>query len=195
MIQINNELRDRAFNCAKAHGFHDKEFSDAYYCMLIITELSEAIASDRKGRHAKNGIFTKALNSSVSWNGNNEKEKNKIFKVLFEREIKDTVEDELADVVIRCLDLAGERNLDIDIDLSDVPPMPVGEDVISTFTDFMFGTSAFFFNGFLTLQLSLVAVIGCMLGYAKQFDIDLLWHIEQKMKYNELRPMLNGKKY
>ena len=27
------------------------------------------------------------------------------------------------------------------------------------------------------------------------YDIDLLYHIEQKMKYNELRPILNGKKY
>lgn len=26
-------------------------------------------------------------------------------------------------------------------------------------------------------------------------DIDLLWHIEQKQRYNELRPMLNGKRY
>lgn len=32
-------------------------------------------------------------------------------------------------------------------------------------------------------------------GLAKHLDIDLLWHIEQKIRYNELRPMLNGKKY
>lgn len=32
-------------------------------------------------------------------------------------------------------------------------------------------------------------------GLAKHLDIDLLWHIEQKMRYNELRPMLNGKRY
>lgn len=32
-------------------------------------------------------------------------------------------------------------------------------------------------------------------GLAKHLDIDLLWHIEQKQKYNELRPMSNGKKY
>ena len=25
--------------------------------------------------------------------------------------------------------------------------------------------------------------------------IDLLWHIDQKMKYNELRPAMHGKKY
>ena len=26
-------------------------------------------------------------------------------------------------------------------------------------------------------------------------DIDLFWHIEQKMKYNELREKMHGKKY
>ena len=31
--------------------------------------------------------------------------------------------------------------------------------------------------------------------YCKKNNIDILWHIEQKMKYNELSPMLNGKKY
>ncbi len=31
--------------------------------------------------------------------------------------------------------------------------------------------------------------------YCKQNNIDLLWHIEQKMRYNELRPRLNGKNF
>ena len=34
-----------------------------------------------------------------------------------------------------------------------------------------------------------------VLRVAEFHNIDLLYHIEQKMKYNELRPMLNGKKY
>jgi hypothetical protein len=32
-------------------------------------------------------------------------------------------------------------------------------------------------------------------GLAKYLDIGLLWHIEQKMKYNELREKMHGKKY
>lgn len=31
--------------------------------------------------------------------------------------------------------------------------------------------------------------------YCKKWNIDILWHIEQKIKYNEMRPRLNGKKY
>lgn len=32
-------------------------------------------------------------------------------------------------------------------------------------------------------------------GLAKHLDIDLLWHIEQKMRYNELRENKHGKMY
>ena len=32
-------------------------------------------------------------------------------------------------------------------------------------------------------------------GLAKHLDIDLLWHIEQKQRYNELIPYKHGKKY
>ena len=40
MIQINNELRDRAYQCACEHGFHDKEYSDAHWLMLIVSEMA-----------------------------------------------------------------------------------------------------------------------------------------------------------
>ena len=49
MIQINNELRDRAYQCAKAHGFHDKEHHDSHWLALIMSEVGEAINADRKG--------------------------------------------------------------------------------------------------------------------------------------------------
>lgn len=38
-------------------------------------------------------------------------------------------------------------------------------------------------------------MIFSIFALAKHLDIDLLWHIEQKMRYNELRPMFHGKKY
>ena len=49
-MEINNELRDRAYQCACKHGFHDKEYSDKHWLMLIITEISEAVDADRKGK-------------------------------------------------------------------------------------------------------------------------------------------------
>ena len=49
-MEINNELRDRAYQCACRPGFHDKEYSNAHCLMLIITEIIEAVDADRKGK-------------------------------------------------------------------------------------------------------------------------------------------------
>ena len=38
-------------------------------------------------------------------------------------------------------------------------------------------------------------VITQVFALANILGVDLLWHINQKMRYNELRPMLNGKRY
>lgn len=45
-----NILRDRAYKTAYEHGFHEEELSDKHLLMLVITELSEAVEADRKGR-------------------------------------------------------------------------------------------------------------------------------------------------
>lgn len=46
-----NALRDRAYKTACEHGFHDAELGNEHYLMLVVTELSEAVEADRKGRY------------------------------------------------------------------------------------------------------------------------------------------------
>ena len=48
-----NELSKRAFENAKAKGFHDKPLTDAHCIMLVACELAEAVEADRMGRIAK----------------------------------------------------------------------------------------------------------------------------------------------
>ena len=191
MIQINNDLRDRAYQCACEHGFHETEYSDAHWMMLIITEISEAVDADRKGRHANSDYFKSLLECSVSYNGDDEKERNYIFKVLFEREIKDTVEDELSDIVIRCLDYAGLKKINVE-----------GRIILSytvtknkSFIENMYAIVKDIVNYKYSQEELINYAFRQVLRVAEFYNIDLLWHIEQKMKYNELRPMLNGKKY
>ena len=45
------------------------------------------------------------------------------------------------------------------------------------------------------LENQLNSMILAIFGLAKHMNIDLIWHVEQKMRYNELRPKLNGKRY
>ena len=88
MIQINNDLRDRAYQCACEHGFHETEHSDAHWLMLIVSEMAEAVDADRKGKKANIDAFERLYSGSDS-------------KFGYEKLIKGSVEEELADIVIR----------------------------------------------------------------------------------------------
>lgn len=186
-MKIDNKLRDLAFNCAKKHGFHNEVHSDKYYLMLIITELSEVVEADRKGKHADNLYLL-----CCDLKDDNE------FKHLFELKVKDSFEDELADIFIRCLDFCGAKNYNLD-DFESIPIEPVG--FIKNVAEEMFD-----FVSLLTNMVSEVKTPGdieacmllfmaCIMGLSKQLRINLRLNIEYKMRYNDLRPMLNGKKY
>jgi len=80
---------------------------------LIHSEVSEALEADRKGRYAK---------TEKSWHikGLAEKEfgatfyEDNDFLREFTLSVKDTFEDELADVMIRVMDLAAFKGIDLE---------------------------------------------------------------------------------
>ena len=99
-----NELRDKAYKIADDHGFHNDPRDFATRLMLIVSELSEAMEADRKGQ----------------WRGNPELLSGKklldveITRGEYKRTVKGFVEEEIADAIIRLLDLAGIHNIDLD---------------------------------------------------------------------------------
>jgi NTP pyrophosphatase (non-canonical NTP hydrolase) len=142
-----NELSKRIFEGNKNKGFWDDRlnvpvkmrdsglFTDTeiesvekatvgQLLMLIVSEASEALEADR-GRG--NTLDRKAFELETA--------KGEEFKDAFQKYVKDTFEDEIADTIIRLLDLCGAKDIDID------------------------------------------------------------WHIEQKLKYNSTRERLHGKKF
>ena len=42
-----NELAKKAFESAKAKGFHDEKHTDGHWLMLVMCELAEAVEADR----------------------------------------------------------------------------------------------------------------------------------------------------
>jgi len=91
-----NEIRDKAFNCAEKHGFHEN-INFGGTLMLIVSELSEALEADRNGKWA--GKLGWANPDSVN--------------PEYDKLIRGTVEEELADAVIRICDLAGIYKIDL----------------------------------------------------------------------------------
>ena len=197
MNNINlNELRNRAYKTACEHGFHDKELSNEHCLCLIVGELMEAVEADRKGRLGKKckSRFEMDYNRYPAL-----VEEEKRFKCSFKKNVKDTLPDELSDAVIRLLDLAGLRNISI-ADFPEEAIYGASESCVGeTFTESIYAISTLPIRYFYEYNYSFESQIGHMLlsifGLAKHMNIDLIWHVEQKMRYNELRPKLNGKRY
>jgi NTP pyrophosphatase (non-canonical NTP hydrolase) len=91
------ELVEQSHNTVKEKGFWDKERNVGEMLMLIVSELGEALEAHR---HDKFANFGKPIETD--------------FKDWFEKNIKDSFCDEIADVFIRLGDLCG--GLDIDIE-------------------------------------------------------------------------------
>lgn len=81
--------------------------------MLVVSELGEAMEAHRKGKFANIGRMDFELSEDLSENEYLLKSQN-IQREKFEFHVKDTFEDEIADAIIRLLDLSA--GLDIDIE-------------------------------------------------------------------------------
>lgn len=100
-----NELKDKVYHCAVAHGWHEENLSDEHFLCLVISELMEAVEADRKGMHANKKQFESYMN--LKERSDDE------FIYAFKHDIKDSVEDEVANACIRLLDLAGLRGANL----------------------------------------------------------------------------------
>ena len=185
-----NALKEKAYKTAVEHGFHDEEKPDCYLLGLVMSEAGEAINADRKGKHADTKRFEEVMAMrSIS------------PRAAFEENIKDSVEYETADIVIRLLDFAGLKGYKVIVDLSDPSVMVY----LVFFENFWLPGMLFHLMGALSdafddgyVEGCIACLIGIFEGCFEKMtgsDKDLWWFVEKKMAYNELRPRLNGKKY
>lgn len=199
-MKINNlnTLRDRACKSACEHGFHDKELSNEHFLMLVITELSEAVEADRSNewnRRAKVDWFKKRIESSLICKGLDPNiPKARGYEVAYNEAIKGSIDEKLADAVIRILDICGLRGFN-----AYVVPMELMPDC-HTLTEHIYHICAVLTDWknracSIELEFQLSQVMSYLFAYCERYDINILWHIEQKMKYNELRPKMHGKVY
>ncbi len=97
-----NPCADYIFQNNKGKGFWDKERNVGELLMLVTSELGEAMEAHRKGRFAD----WKQADENVSMGGD--------WEANFKSHIKDTFEDEIADAIIRLLDLSAGLGIDIE---------------------------------------------------------------------------------
>lgn len=104
IAELSKEINDNA----KAKGFWDKPRNTGEMLMLIVSEVSEVMEADRKDRYARRVGFERDMEG---FDGSSQEDRR--FNMTFERCIKDTFEDELADAMIRIMDLAYSRGIDL----------------------------------------------------------------------------------
>lgn len=182
-----NKLAKEIHKNAKAHGWYDEEHSREHYFMLVITELSEAIEADRKGENANVDRFNEWMNRPMYLAQYTEVDR---LKDAFECFIKGTVDEELADACIRLLSFAGA----IDEDLKEVDEEYVDyiADYFSKMKEFTQQIYHIIYDDLTSYRLwkPLMSIF----ALCKVRNIDIEWFIEQKMKYNKLRPYKHGNK-
>lgn len=100
------------FEANKAKGFWSEKREIGTLLMLVTSELAEALEADRKSKKSDFLTFNKLMKmESEEWS---EEKRTEFFKGNFEHFIKDGFEDEIADALIRILDMCGGLGIDID---------------------------------------------------------------------------------
>ena len=100
-----NELAQEIYANAKSKGFYDdgKATNTGERLCLIHSEVSEALEADRKNR-----FTTVNMNVVNGWTSDED------FVPYFKDNVKDTHEDEMADILIRVLDHCAFKGIDIE---------------------------------------------------------------------------------
>lgn len=167
-----NELKEKAHSNAVKHGFWKEKWSNEHCLMLVITEVAELVEADRKGDKA--GYGAKLLVKQ-------DLDKGESFADVFASHVKNTVEDEMADVAIRLFDLAGALGIDFDMMK---PCLYYRAYHKFSFTENAFGLVKGLSRDVISIEKRVQFGIAYIEGWAKALKIDLLWHINTKMKYN-----------
>ena len=174
-----NELRDKAHANAVEHGFWENKPSNEHFLCLVISELMEAVNAHRINKFAK----VPADRKGTIFNAHTFHPENKEY-------VKDTVEDELADAAIRLLDLAGANNLNLNRFCLQHVVTPK-----KSFTENIYAIVKDMVNYKYSQEEQINYALHQIRRLSEILKINLLWHIEQKMIYNESREKMHGKSY
>ena len=177
------ELAEKIHENAKSKGFYDNkdhEFFEATQVFEIIKEVAEFHEAYKKGK-----------DGAGDWYLENPEEIG--ASPVFLACIKDTWQDELADIMIRLLDYAAF----VGFELPQYKPTKTDQ----VLDNYELGNYCFDW----VLKLTDMAIekvnwymtesIYYVLDFATMLNCNLEWHIQAKMAYNATRERLHGKKF
>jgi NTP pyrophosphatase (non-canonical NTP hydrolase) len=180
------KLIEESTAIAKNNGFHDKPMVEEETLMLVISEIVECLESHRKAKFSSQRALTALKTANVD----------RIFTADFEEFIKDTMEDEFADICIRLAHYAGRKGINAeDVRLeAETELVDLQGTVIENFGKYLFGLTKIVYS--IIEDADCVGrSLGRIIFLCNQMDIDLVTHIYLKTEYNKTRPYKHNKVY
>lgn len=185
------ELIPRCHAGSRTKGFWDVTPNRSQQLMLVVSELAEALEADRKGRRANliDYEVQVARDSALP-----AEFRAKVQQASFLNNVKDSVEDELADAYIRLCDFVGGFDLDIEEVAAEHETLECPEN----FGEALLGITAVVCMTDYELDMA-ERTVGMALAHiealCRKTGIDLATHIDLKLRYNATRPAKHGKAY
>jgi NTP pyrophosphatase (non-canonical NTP hydrolase) len=179
-------------------GFWKKgqtDYDNTRIKLLVVSELFECFEAHRKGKtvddyelHGVNELFVNYINfpNDFATKAN--------FVRNFELHVKDTIEDEIADTMIRLLDYAAFLKVDFEDLDSDISNRYFSGDFIIDI-DSLIDSSLFLLKG---ENLQLYNIMVCyqnIVDFAAAHLINLPMNLKLKIAFNRTRDKMHGKKY
>lgn len=106
-----NKLKSVIYATEVAHGFRDEKHTVDHELGMVLSEIGEAIDADRNPNAP---VPTQKTIDEARKLADESDEQHVAFIAYFKDHIKGSVVEELADVAIRLLDLAGDMDVDFD---------------------------------------------------------------------------------
>lgn len=187
-----NKLKSVIYATEVAHGFHDEKHTVDHELGMVLSEIGEAIDADRNPNAP---VPTQKTIDEARKLADESDEQHVAFIAYFKDHIKGSVVEELADVAIRLLDLAGDMDVEFDEE-SNLEELILPSN--ATLPDQLFGFSVSLDS--LTFDfadgIEFTEALQCITDITKDYTHLDLWQVVRlKMLYNDMRPRLNGKKY
>lgn len=190
-----NEWVKKAYDNAVKHGWHEEEKSNAHWLMMACTEVAEAVQADRKGNYMDD-LDKEGLKTVLA------KDHGSLFNKYYSDTIEGKVESELADICIRVFDLMGVCNVEAKDGFSTFDS-EVKYAKEHSFTENAMIVTRAVVSCNINSSISVKAEMFCVLyksilssvfEWAEALGIDLVQHINLKMRYNESREYHHGNK-
>ena len=183
-------LSKEALEDSIAHGYRDHETAPDRICTKAMCEVAEAVSAFRDNKLAKVRGFIRSNQINDKQSDHPSHDDN--FMTNYRARMKDSVQDELADVVIYLLILISKFD-DQDIpDISKERYKIIPDDFVMAAGQLM---------RYLTICTWPAEVFNAVraIDYIERWMYhvtgdDLEWCVEQKMKFNKLRPYRHGRK-